>query len=136
MPIPMNTASPGAENGLLILEPLLDLARQDDDHLFLLGVRVEVVAVARLQRDVEDRELSRTGGRWPADPAEATPVELLALDVGLVDEPPVHTRSPSRLRAGIALKRFTVSVSAISVGSRSMLEAPKKPTTPWVRSST
>ena len=83
------------EDGLLILEPLLDLPREDDDHLFLVGVRVEVVAVARLERHVEHRELPRTGGRRPADPAEPSPVELLALDVGFVDEPSAHTRSPS-----------------------------------------
>ena len=35
-----------------------------------------------------------------------------------------------------ALKRFMFSVMAISVGRRSMLEAPKNPTTPVVRSST
>ena len=34
------------------------------------------------------------------------------------------------------LKRFMFSVIATSVGSRSMLEAPKKPTTPVVRSRT
>ena len=124
------------EDGLVILEPLLDLPREDDDHLFLVGVRVEVVAVARLERHVEHRELPRTGGRRPADPAEPSPVELLALDVGFVDEPSAHTRSPSRGVVAIALKRATVSVSATSVGSRSMLEAPKNPTTPRVRSST
>ena len=36
----------------------------------------------------------------------------------------------------IDLNRFMFSVIAISVGSRSMLDAPKKPTTPVVRSST
>lgn len=36
----------------------------------------------------------------------------------------------------IALKRCMFSVMAISVGNRSMLDAPKKPTTPCVRAST
>ncbi len=38
--------------------------------------------------------------------------------------------------SGMDLKRFMFSVIATSVGSRSMLDAPKKPTTPVVRSST
>jgi hypothetical protein len=59
-------------------------------------VHVEVVAVARLERDVE----------------------------------------ASCPRTGTALKRLVTSVIATSVGSRSMLEAPKKPTTPRVRSRT
>jgi hypothetical protein len=39
-------------------------------------------------------------------------------------------------QTGIDLKRWSVSEIAASVGSRSMLEAPKKPTTPLVRSRT
>ena len=37
---------------------------------------------------------------------------------------------------GIALKRFMFSVIATSVGSRSIDEAPKKPSTPVVRAMT
>ena len=46
---------------------------------------------------------------------------------------PAHAAPPP---VEMALNRFMFSVIAVSVGSRSMLEAPKKPTTPVVRSST
>ena len=57
---------------------------------------------------------------------------VLANDVVPRDEPPAHAVS----WIGIDLKRRMFSVIATSVGSRSMLDAPKKPTMPFVRSST
>ena len=52
----------GAEEALLAVEPLLDLAGDDDDHLLLVGVLVEVVALAGVERDVDDGEVLGAGG--------------------------------------------------------------------------
>jgi hypothetical protein len=48
----------------------------------------------------------------------------------------LHCAVVSPLRNWIALKRRMFWAMATSVGSRSILEAPKNPTTPWVRLST
>ena len=54
----------GAEDALLPVDPLLDLAGDDQDHLLLVGVLVEVVALAGGEVDVDDRQLPRR--RWSA----------------------------------------------------------------------
>ena len=47
----------GAENALLAIDPLLDLAGDDEDHLFLVGVLMEIVALAGSEADIDDGEL-------------------------------------------------------------------------------
>src|SRR5437588_11139950 len=125
-----------AERGRLLLEVLRDRSSLDDDHLLLAWVSVEVVAAARLQRHIHHHQLlcARLGIRAPADVA---PIKLLVLDVGLLDEL-AHVSSPSVVvsQTAILLKRRMFSVIAASVGRRSMLEAPKKPTTPVARLNT
>ena len=64
----------------------------------------------------------------PASPQS----NCVADDVVLRDEPAAHAVS----WIGMDLKRCMFSVMATSVGSRSMLDAPKKPTTPVVRAMT
>ena len=92
---------------------------------------MERVPFARLEGHVHDDELlgARVGGAAP--PADRSPVELLLLDVCLLDEG-AHCSSSM----GMDLKRRMFSVIAVSVGSRSIDEAPKKPTTPSVFAST
>src|ERR1035437_2817034 len=89
---------------------------------------VEVVTLAGLERDVHDHQVLRAlvGREAPADHA---PVEVLLPHVGLLDE---AAHDILLYLTGIALKRRMFSVIAISVGRRSIDEAPMKPTTPPV----
>ena len=63
--------------------------------------------------------------------ARGAPVEALDRNLTCHHEP-AHFAPPT----DISLNRLMFSVIAVSVGSRSMLDAPKKPATPSVRSST
>ena len=85
----------GAEEALLAVEPLLDLAGDDDDHLLLVGVLVEVVALAGVEGDVDDGEVLGAGGGRVGEPAELAPVEDFRGDVGADDELAGHGGSPS-----------------------------------------
>src|SRR5919198_864262 len=117
-----------------LLEPLLDAPLAHPDDLLLVGMAVEGVAGARLERDVHDAQRARPGELGAADPPGHAPVELVAHDVPAGDEPAAAHCALSWI--GMDLKRLMFSVMATSVGRRSMLEAPKKPTMPVVRSST
>ena len=55
---------------------------------------------------------------------------------GVPVQGPRHLGEEELAQIGVDLKRRTVSEIATSVGSRSMLEAPKNPTMPLVFSST
>ena len=68
-----------AEDALLAVDPLLDRAGDDVDHLLLVGVLVEIVALAGREVHVDDGELLRAGVRRVAQPAELAPVEHLGL---------------------------------------------------------
>src|SRR4051794_17110327 len=118
------------ERRRLPVEPLLDLTGPDDDHLLLTGMPVEVVRLSGLERHVHHDELLRAGTTGRAAPADHAPVEVLAADLGLPDERAHHVPFP----VAIALKRRMFSVIAVSVGSRSIEDAPKNPTTPSVLS--
>ena len=106
------------------------VARDDVEHLLLVGMLVEVVALSRRQRHVDDGELPRAGRRRMAQPAELPPVEHLRR--GLLARSRTCRPSPSSVHAppisarfmAIALKLRVCSVSAASTGSRSMLDAP------------
>ena len=69
MPGGHESAVAGAEDALLAVDPLLDLAGDHVDHLLLVGVVVEVVALARPEADVDDGELLRAGRGRVAEPA-------------------------------------------------------------------
>src|SRR5215217_50340 len=103
----------------------------------LVGVRVVValVALAGEQHHVHKRD-ARIGdvvvGHERLDDA---PVERVRRQLGGIDQLRWHHTSPQALAAS-ALKRRMFSVIATSVGSRSIDDAPKKPTIPSVRSST
>jgi len=114
----------------LRLDPLLDRALEDVDHLFLARMEMEWVRLPgkerRLDRDDPFQPVTRAGHL-----GEDTPVVLVAANAGGRPEG-AHAAPPT----GIALKRRMFSVIAVSVGSRSIDEAPKKPTTPSVFAST
>src|SRR5918993_1498695 len=122
----------GAELVLVLLEPLLDAPLAHPDDLLLLGMAMEGVSLTGRQGDVHDAQSRRPGERRPRVPPAVPPLEALALDVLTGDEPAVHARS----LIGMDLKRLMFSVMATSVGRRFMLDAPKNPTTPFVRSMT
>ena len=65
----------GAEEALLAVDPLLDPAGDDQQHLLLVGVLVEVVALAGGEGDVDDGEGRGAGRRRVREPAELAPVE-------------------------------------------------------------
>ena len=79
---------------LLLLDPLLDPARLDDDHLLLTWVLVEVVSAARTDRHVENGNLLRAGNGRRAPPADLAPVELVDRDVAREDKS-AHLIPPS-----------------------------------------
>src|SRR5207244_4486276 len=82
----------GAERRRVSLDVLRDLALLDDDHLLLPRMLMEVMALARLERDVHDHEVARPlVGREP--PADRAPVEALLPHVRLLDEA-AHRVSP------------------------------------------
>src|SRR5579871_2903018 len=125
---------PGPQRRRLALDELRHLALLDDDHLLLPVVAVERMALTGLQRHVHHDELLRAGVRRPTAPPDRAPVELLLLDVGLLHE---RAHACTLLaQTGMDLKRRMFSVIATSVGRRSIDDAPKKPTTPSVRSIT
>src|SRR6185312_9102923 len=70
-----------------VLQPLLDAALAHPYDLLLIGVAVEGVAGAGLQRDVHDAHRARPRELRAADPAGLAPVELVADDVAARDEP-------------------------------------------------
>jgi hypothetical protein len=113
------------------LDELRHASLLDDDHLLLPVVAVERVPLARLQGHVHDDELLRARVGRAAAPPDRAPLELLLLDVCLLDE-----RAHFSSWTGMDLKRRMFSVIATSVGRRSIDDAPKKPTTPRVRSIT
>ena len=81
----------------------------------------------RLDRDDPFQPVTRAGHL-----GEDTPVVLVAANARTAGRKALMPPLPT----GIALKRRMFSVIAISVGSRSIDEAPKKPTTPSVFAST
>ncbi len=116
-----------------LIQAMHDAAGLDDDHLVLVGVPVEVVVLPRREVDVHHDERVGAGRRRRGPHPGAAPVELRHVDVALQHELAAHRLSS---RVGIALKRFMFSVIAVSVGRRSIEDAPKKPSTPVVRAMT
>ena len=54
----------------LLPKPLFHLAIQHVDRLFLVGMLVEVVAMARNQRDLDDDEVGGAGAGGAANPPQ------------------------------------------------------------------
>ena len=118
----------GAEVPSFLSDPLFDDAAAEQDDLLLVRVTVEVVALPGLDLHVEDaqpRPLRHVGRAH--DPTEVAPVEFLPLDV--IDADEAHdaallSSTLSHHQNVIALNAWVCAVSARSVGSRSMLDAP------------
>ena len=88
----------GGQHLAFLAHPLLDRSGAQEKHLLLIGVTVEVVALAGSDLDVEHAQPLplRHVGR-PDDPPEITPVEFLPLDVFHADE--THQWSPLFVRS-------------------------------------
>lgn len=75
-----------AKNLLLLVEPLLDLAAENEHHLFLIGMIVEALPFAGEYGAFQDGEAFGPGLSRAADPSELAPIEGLHLDGMLEDE--------------------------------------------------
>ncbi len=70
----------------VLVQPLLDLAVDDVDDLFLIRVLVEVMAEAGHEVDFDDNQLLGAGAGRPAESAQDTPIQLFAFGFGRGDE--------------------------------------------------
>ena len=104
--------------------------RDDVEDFFGFGVVVAIVAFAGEEDDFAEGEGGVLGLIGADESLDRTPIKGVCREgVGVYLR---HLYPP----ADICLNFFIFSVMAISVGNRSMLEAPKNPTTPLVCSST
>src|SRR5581483_6242918 len=83
----------GTELRRLALEPLLDPARLDDDHLVLVGMLVERVVEPGVEADVHHDERGAPGAGRRAAHCRAAPVEALDRHLPGHHEP-AHARPP------------------------------------------
>src|SRR5271166_5665293 len=96
---------------------------------------VTVMALTRQEHDLAESDGRARGAIRSYEPLNDAPIKHLRRHGRGIDElvpAACHHFAP----IAIALKRRIFSTSAISAGRRSMLDAPKKPTTPRVCAST
>jgi hypothetical protein len=77
---------------------LLHLSSHDEDHLFLIGVLVEIVALAGSEADIDHGELAGARAGRIAEPAQRTPILDLVLDLFRDNEFSLHWLLPDRER--------------------------------------
>ena len=69
-----------AKDLLFPVEPLFDLAADDEDDLFLIRMKVKALPLAWENDPLKDREALRASLFGAADPAEPAPVQALHRD--------------------------------------------------------
>src|SRR5262245_35958268 len=108
----------GAEDAFLAINPLLDLSGDNEDHLFLIGVLVEIVALAGSEADIDHGELACTSGGRIAEPAQRAPVLDLVLDFFRDDEFSRHWPLPASACVLLLACDFLPPTASAAAGMR------------------